>query len=370
MKLREDKTLLMMGLSGSHAYGLSTPESDYDYRGIAVGSKERYFANKPFEQLEGWTQYPEDALEALRALGVDTSEPDVTVFELLKFIKLLQDNNPNVLEFVYMADEDVLYRSEVYDTLRDNRDLFLCSAAKFRFTGYAHAQLKRLKTHRGWLLNPVDNKPERSDFDLTEEMSSANYMEMRANALKILQHASLDDLELSRETLAELQERLAKRMEWDLFSRKLEEENLSDGVLLEIGVDSKYVEYFKRETKYRQALKHYNDYRKWKKTRNERRAKLEAKCGYDSKHGMHLLRLMRMSVELLEGKGILVKREDREELMEVRRGDWPFERLEEEALRLEERANELYESTELQKKPRVNEIKSLSVSLLENHFYG
>ena len=34
------------------------------------------------------------------------------------------------------------------------------------FHGYAMAQLKKIKTHRSWLLNPPTKKPSREDFGL------------------------------------------------------------------------------------------------------------------------------------------------------------------------------------------------------------
>lgn len=46
-----DRTIFMT-LSGSHAYGLNTPESDEDYRGVCVPTKEYLFGTKRFDQQE------------------------------------------------------------------------------------------------------------------------------------------------------------------------------------------------------------------------------------------------------------------------------------------------------------------------------
>jgi hypothetical protein len=86
----------------------------------------------------------------------------------------------------------------------------------------------------------------------------------------------------------------------------------------------------------------FEQYENWKKTRNAARAHLEAKYGYDTKHGMHLLRLMRMCVEIPETGKVLVKRPDREELLQIRAGAWSYDRLIEEAEALEQKCDKLY----------------------------
>lgn len=40
MKIIEvEKRTILIGLAGSHGYGLNRPESDYDYRGVFIASK-------------------------------------------------------------------------------------------------------------------------------------------------------------------------------------------------------------------------------------------------------------------------------------------------------------------------------------------
>jgi predicted nucleotidyltransferase len=45
------------------------------------------------------------------------------------------------------------------------------------------------------------------------------------------------------------------------------------------------------------------------------------------KHAMHLVRLLRMGMEILRGEGVQVFRPDREELLEIRNGAWTYEQL-------------------------------------------
>jgi uncharacterized protein len=62
---------------------------------------------------------------------------------------------------------------------------------------------------------------------------------------------------------------------------------------------------------------------------------LEAQFGYDTKHAMHLVRLLRMGVEILASGRVLVRRPDAEELIAIRRGSLRFDALMAETDRLE-----------------------------------
>jgi hypothetical protein len=81
------------------------------------------------------------------------------------------------------------------------------------------------------------------------------------------------------------------------------------------------------ERAYRAAQRHWDNYQKWKRERNPARAELEAKFGYDTKHAMHLLRLLRMGKEILAEGKVHVLRPDAKWLLEVRDGLLGYEEL-------------------------------------------
>ena len=67
----------------------------------------------------------------------------------------------------------------------------------------------------------------------------------------------------------------------------------------------------------------------WLQQRNAERAALESAHGYDTKHGAHLVRLLRMGREILETGHVHVWRGDRDadELKAIRAGEWSYERM-------------------------------------------
>lgn len=266
---------ILVTLHGSRAYGTNTPTSDTDIKGICIAPVDNYLGiGSDFEQVE------------FKSEATDT---EGVVYELRKFLRLAAECNPNILEILFVDDEDVLFCSPRGQLLRDNRDMFISKKARHTFAGYAQSQLKRIKGHRAWLLNPPKGKPDRADFDLPEKGIGPSEM------------GALRSLEEKGHTFSE-----------------------------------NAVGLLQKEKAYFNALQEWKNYEGWKVSRNPARSALEAKCGYDSKHAMHLIRLLTMCSEILRGKGVQVKRtHDVAKLLEIRSGAWSYEKLIEEADKLE-----------------------------------
>jgi len=197
-----NNNIIFETLTGSRAYGTSTDNSDYDYRGIFVGSKINILT--PFYNVE----------------QVQT-EGDRTIYEFRKFMKLVVEQNPNILELLWVRDCDIITNTPLYSYIRGYRDQLLSTKIKHTFVGYAHAQLKRLKNAHNMLL--------------TTQTPNTN--------------------------------------------------------------------------------------------RNPTRAQLEHNYGYDTKYGMHLIRLLKMCKETLITKQLSVYREDAQDLLSIRNGYYTFEQL-------------------------------------------
>src|SRR5690348_2650853 len=138
---------------GSHAYGLATPTSDLDIKGVCIESVPYHLGYlNHFEQSEKYAHngHPHDEV----------------VYSLKKFVKLAADCNPNIIEVLFSNEEDHLKVDKFGQKLLDVRDEFISKKARHTFSGYAHAQLKRIEGHRAWLLNPLTKEPTRDMFGL------------------------------------------------------------------------------------------------------------------------------------------------------------------------------------------------------------
>jgi len=259
-------TLIYETIHGSRAYGLQTAESDTDRKGIILGPRSWYL---------GFLKSPEQ-------IEVD---PDHVRFELRKFIRLAVAANPTILELMWTDPSDHEVVTPLAQRLLDARERFLSRRVEGSFCGYALSQLGRIKSHRRWLLEPPERAPTRADYGLPE-----------------------------RSTIPRDQLGAAETM-------------LADGRIDEGTLTPNFLAVLDRERRYRSAHKSWQSYESWRKTRNPRRAALEAKHGYDTKHAMHLVRLLRMGLEILERGAVIVRRPDAEELLEIRAGVWSYDQL-------------------------------------------
>lgn len=293
---------------GSHAYGMATPESDLDLRGIAV---------PPAAYLLGYSA----RFEQLELKG----DPDVVVFALAKFLRLAADCNPNTLESLFVDPEDVLYVHPAFQRLLDIRDRLLSLRASYRFRGYAVSQLKRIRRHRAWLLDPPKQPPSRADFGLPERTLIPKDQLQAAFAAvdKQLDEWELNLTGLTPSERGELRERMARAFGEIVLLR---DEKFIPAARA-IGLSENFIELMDKERAYRSGRAHWRQYQGWKRNRNEKRAEWERRYGYDVKHGAHLVRLLRMCREILTEGRVVVRRPDAEELMAIRRGELSYDEL-------------------------------------------
>lgn len=393
----EDHTIFIT-IHGSHAYGMARPESDVDIKGIAIPPKIYFHGfSKRFDQFEG--QFPRHRdgflynIERVVKRVVPPDEHiDSTIYDIRKFMKLASDCNPNIIEVLFTDENLHVVTSDLFKKLIENRDLFLSTKAKFRFCGYAFSQLKRIKTHRAWLLNPPLKKPAREDFGLPDHgLISRDHREAAEGLIKKqVQKWILLEEEMPRETLESVRQSTINTMtemweslidlakdfeELDHVPLPVREEEfdvhlLSNAAGKKLGYDTNFLALLDAERKYKGALKYYNQYQEWKKNRNPARAKMEAEFGYDGKHASHLVRLLRMAEEILTKGEVIVCRPDAEELLAIRKGSWKFDDLIQWAENQQHKLNKFYESgaSPLPKVPNYNKIDELCEELVEESF--
>lgn len=128
--LREDEHLkdniMFLCVGGSHSYGTNVEDSDIDIRGVCFNKAEDLLGLSQFEQYTN-------------------KELDTTIYSFNKFMKLIINCNPNIIEMLGCRTEDYNMVSPLGQKLLDNVDLFLTKKAFYSFGGYATSQLKELE---------------------------------------------------------------------------------------------------------------------------------------------------------------------------------------------------------------------------------
>lgn len=337
---------------GSHAYGTSLPTSDLDLRGICIPPKEYYFGFlNTFEQM------------------VQNHPVDLTVFELRKFFRLAADANPNALEIVFTDPSDHLLVHPLMERVFESRELFLSQKTLHTFSGYSKSQLMRINSHYRWLKSPPKAPPTRAEFGLPERtvIPADQLAAAQAAIQKQTDRWSWHGLEdLSVSTRLEIQQEFDRRLleitQWDW---KDSEQNLWQAAARTIGINENFIRLLDLERQYTARLKEWQQYQHWLETRNEARASLEARFGYDTKHAMHLVRLLRMCRELLEEGVVRVRRPDAEELLAIRAGAWSYEQLLEYSENEDESLHAIAKNSKLPKQPNRTALDRLCVELIQ-----
>lgn len=100
-------------------------------------------------------------------------------------------------------------------------------------------------------------------------------------------------------------------------------------------------------------------------TRRNGKIGLHGNC----KHAMHLVRLMRMGVEILQTGKVNVDRTniDADELKAIRDGDWSYEKVETYSEEMDSRLDELYKTSTLPKNPDREFIDDLCMKVVKSY---
>ena len=346
----KDRTIFLT-VHGSRAYGLETPESDYDYRGICIPPKEYYFSfHKNFEQAE-----------------LKAPEPDATVFDLQKFFNLTSQGNPNTLELLFTEPSDHLVLTDLGRILLDNREQFLSRNLKERYIGYAKAQAHRIKNHKRWVDSEVLPPPSREEFGLSPALSIPKEQLLTVNAAISKQ---LDQWDCDFEPFSEPQKIYLKGKVSEILSEmKIFSDEKWMLAARRLGASENFILLLQKEKAYQNLVDDYHNYQTWKKNRNPKRAALEAKIGYDAKHATQLIRLLKLGKEVLLTGKLQVKRiYDREELMEIKNCQWPYEKVIEYADKIEDEVKTAYFQSPLPVHPNINYLDDLCMQLIEKSF--
>lgn len=143
---------------GSQAYGVATENSDNDVYGFAVPYKSDVFPHLNGEipgfgfQTKRFEQWHEPHI-----FDKETNrEYDFTVYSIVKFFQLCMENNPNMVDALFVPRRCIIHASKIGEHVRENRRLFIHKGAYKKFRGYAFSQLAKMDNKK------FVNSPERA----------------------------------------------------------------------------------------------------------------------------------------------------------------------------------------------------------------
>ena len=119
--------LLFLTISGSHAYGTATDESDIDIRGV-------YYND--LSELVGFGEKKSSFRE---------EQTDTTLYSLNKFMGMLANSNPTAIEILSNKRDMYLMFSEHGEKLLELQPMFLSKKAYNSFKGFANSYALKIK---------------------------------------------------------------------------------------------------------------------------------------------------------------------------------------------------------------------------------
>ena len=248
--------LCFITLGGSHAYGTNIEGSDIDVRGVMLPTVDELIGLKHFEQRMD-------------------AETDTTLYEFNKFIKLVCNTNPNVVEM--LGTNQYIIFNDVGEELIGMAKDFLSKKCLYSFAGYANSQLRRVEnafTH-GEVTDEMRAKRTAEVIDVTKVKLADRTPMFKEDEINV----KVDD----------------DKLLWSINCVNRTTDEIKDAVNTLTDIQRDFTKAGQRNNK-------------------PTKAKL-------NKHIMHLVRLYHMCFDILEkGEINTYRKDDRDFLLSIRRG--------------------------------------------------
>lgn len=145
---------------GSVAYGVAGESSDLDIYGFCIPNKDMLFPHLRGEiegfgtQVQRFEQWQEHHI-----IDQDSKkEYDFSVYNIAKYFHLCMENNPNMIDSLFVPQRCVLHSTKVGNHIRENRKQFLHKGSWHKFKGYAYSQMHKMNNK-----NPIGKRKELVD---------------------------------------------------------------------------------------------------------------------------------------------------------------------------------------------------------------
>lgn len=133
--------------AGSVSYGTNNQNSDIDLFGFATPKLEMVFPAK-FGYIEGLGTKPPKFERYEQQFEFEGKQHDIKVLGIIHFANLCWNNNPDMLDTLFVSHEHLRHITTTGQIIRDNRHKFLSKRVYDRYRGYSFAQLNKSEKNR------------------------------------------------------------------------------------------------------------------------------------------------------------------------------------------------------------------------------
>lgn len=382
--LKDNGYILFEAITGSQAHGTSTPESDVDKAFIYILPKENLYGTDYIPQLR--------------------VNKDYTGFEIRRFLELVHSNNPTILELLNSPEDCVISKHPVFDQVLNMKNEFLTRICKNSFAGYARKQIQKAKgldKMQNWEMDRVVKK---DVIDFCYAIEGHKTVPLK----KYLKDSGMEQKFCGVSKIPNARDNYALFYDWDAhhcFAEELSDKDKehnkkilrSKGSKMGLGYkgiskagtgtsvsesnqirlssipkgeDLNVVINYNKDA-YTSHCKDYKSYQTWLENRNETRYVDNKEHGqkYDGKNLMHCKRLLQIAREIAETGVVNIRRPNREELLDIRKGRVELGKLIEWAEKEMKELDVLFDNSDLPKEISSELINKLLISI-RTEFYN
>lgn len=346
-ELKKSGSIIFECISGSRAYGLQTPASDTDIRGVFILPKEKFYS-----------------LEYIGQINNETN--DIAYYELRKFLELCAKNNPNILEMLNVPDDCILHKDPLFDEIK--KEYFLSKLCKNTFANYAFTQIKKARGLNKKIVNPVE-KERKEIIDFCTVLDGKK-------AISLKEYIAKNNLEIQFFGLAKIPN---MKNCFNLFYNEslnyqgIARENANEVCTSSIPKEEQPIAmlYCNLEG-YSSYCKKYKEYWSWVEKRNDERYKnnISHDKNYDAKNMMHTFRLLHIAKEIANKSDITIRvsEAERKYLFTIKNAVFEYDDLVKQAEKMKTELETLYMESLLQEKPNLIQVNDLLVTLRDKFY--
>ncbi len=343
--LKSKNLLLFEVISGSKSFGLNTPTSDTDIKGVYYLPKEQFYGLHYIPQVSNETN-------------------DEVYYEIGRFVELLLKNNPNILEILATTDDCILFKHPLMEQLK--LEDFLSKLCKDSFAGYAITQIKKARGLNKKIVNPIA-KERKSLLHFCSILQG--YNSVSAIDWLIQNNLQQENCGLINVPNAKGIYALFYDENKSLGYKGILKNDLSNEVSLSsIQKGKKEIAYLSCNLEgYSKYCKDYAEYWEWIEKRNDERYNTNQQHGknYDSKNMMHTIRLLQTAEQILATGNLNIRVNNREELLAIKAGEMEYDALLQKADHLIASIEKLSETSNLLEFPNSEKAINILIAIRE-----
>lgn len=291
-------------VTGSQSFGLATPTSDIDIKGVYV--------------QDNWMH----GLFDEEYLPVIVVNKDETYFEIKHYLKLLLKGDALALEMLFSNRDMVIHESKRFTILKSFKESFLTKKLYYTFINYALGQFKKATNYNRKANWDDSDKIRRSPAEFTMYYDPKN-----DTSMKFFDFLNVNGIPEDEITLTKMDGFPNTFKVYHFKSRGWYTENSNElrtgEIPLEIKDNMLGLITF-NHSEYSKHCKRFKEYKDWLINRNDERynTNKEHAQNYDAKNVLHTVRLIITASEIPVKKTLTIDRSaERDYLLSIKKGE-------------------------------------------------